>query len=121
MGFTLSSLQAKGAVTLAYEFEDGDQFTFDVAPNKLSFVLLSDLQTALADFDNEDTELANAAQHRGIGILSTVLLRWDLVDEKGKEVPISAETLLAAPLDLTLGILELVMDTISPNEGSATS
>jgi hypothetical protein len=119
MGFTLDQLAEKAKKSLFIEFEDGDKFNYAVSVNRMTFPMMSRLEKASQTLGDEDDTLDN--RQEAVGVMMELLIDWDLVDEKGRKLPINKDNALKLPLAMLLQMINDTMEAVTPNEESATS
>lgn len=93
----------------------GDE-TFDVAYLPGEFT--GDLLATVADTDETK---ATAALDAMLALLLPVLVRWDIEDENGENLPITSASLRAVPLAVLRAILGAIQEDSRPGEAPAPS
>jgi hypothetical protein len=97
MGIKLSDI-ARHTKTIKVGFEGTDeQLTVVTNPNAMTPRKEAAFQAAAKTDDD--------AGDATLGMLSTVLVRWDLVDDDGQQIPVSVEGLRDVPNPIILAVL----------------
>lgn len=106
-------------VELSVEVEGGEiKFTHNPAAYTLAF---QEELRAMKGADDEETALRFYST-----ALPKLVTEWDLVDDKGKTVPVTADTIRQIPLDVLNAMMEAInvtrrpFETEKPSEGTGS-
>lgn len=104
MAMTLSKVQDKTTTTTV--LWDGETVDVGYRPGMVTAALLEQVQAAAA---RDDMGV--------IGVLfSKMLAWWDVLDDDGERIPVTAEAVSQVPLDFAMAVLKAVQGTMRPPE-----